>query len=51
MFEILLKIVPLTTDAFKWLLSQSAKKREDFALICDRISEILRALLRQAKMS
>jgi hypothetical protein len=41
MFEILLKVVPLSADAFKWLLSQQAKKREEFAFLCERISQNL----------
>jgi len=41
MFEILLKVLPLSADAFKWLLNQKARKREEFASLCERITENL----------
>ena len=41
MFEELLKIVPLTTSAFQWLISRNEKEREQFASLCKRISELM----------
>ncbi len=41
MFEILLKVVPLTASVFNWFWNQSAKERENFAWICEHISETL----------
>lgn len=48
MFEVLLKIVPLTTSAFQWLLTQDAKEREEFASLCQRISENLESFAKES---
>ena len=39
MFEALLKVVPLAASAFQWVLTQNARERENFAVLCESISE------------
>jgi hypothetical protein len=46
MFEILLKVVPLSVDAFKWLFNRQDRKREEFASLCERITENLESFAR-----
>ena len=42
MFETLLKIVPIASSAFQWVLNLNEKKRESFASLCDEISNTLK---------
>jgi hypothetical protein len=46
MFETLLGIIPLTADAFQWLLRRSEKERENFASLCDRIAVVLETFVK-----
>src|SRR5215510_5324173 len=46
MFEILLKVVPLSVDAFKWLFNRQDRKKEEFASLCERITENLESFAR-----
>ncbi len=41
MFEALLKILPLTANAYQWLLGRNDKKKENFASLCERIGEVM----------
>ena len=41
MFEELLKVIPLASSGFQWLIGQKTAKKERFASLCDRICEQL----------